>query len=89
LRKVLSALNVDEIWKENDMDLDRLEKMFQITGEVVVTYNPEGGKKPLENETEAIRKLNDELWSAGYMTWILQKGGRYILSIRPRSARKT
>jgi len=59
-----------------DMNLEKLDKMFELTQEILLTHD----------DTEVIRRLNDELWSAGYETWITRRNGKPCLSVRPRDA---
>ena len=66
------------------MNLEKLEKTFELAAEILFIYN---GSDPRKNSPEAIQRLNDELWNAGYMTWMTKKDGKACLSVRPRSAR--
>jgi hypothetical protein len=66
------------------MDLERLDKLLELTTEVLLTYNRDDSRK---NDSEVIQRLNDELWKAGYRTWIKQKDGKPCLSVKPRSDR--
>ncbi len=58
------------------MDLDKLNKIFELTKEILFMHN----------DAEVIRQLNDELWRAGYETWITRMNGELCLSVRPRDA---
>lgn len=66
------------------MNLEKLDTIFELTTEVLLTYRSDGSG---EKDTDAIQRLNDELWNAGYQTWILQKDDKPCLSVRPRSDR--
>jgi len=68
----------------DSIDLEKLDKMFELTREIMLTHNCDDS---CENDAEVIRRLNDELWKAGYETWITQKDGKPYLSVRPRSDR--
>ena len=69
------------------MDLRRLDKVFKLTNEVLFTCNPH--VNPGEDHSQVIQRLNDELWIAGYMTWIKQDDRRPNLSVRPRHKRES
>lgn len=68
------------------MNVKKLERMFELTKEVVLAYNC---SDPCESNSKVIQSLNDELWKAGYMTWIIQKDGKACLSVQPRSTRRS
>ena len=61
------------------MNLRKLEKIFELAEEVLLTCSDS-----CEDDSKVIQRLNDELWNAGYMTWIVQKDGKTCLSVRPR-----
>jgi hypothetical protein len=63
------------------MDLEKLDKMFELTREIILTHNCDDS---CGNDTEIIQQLNDELWNAGYNTWITHRDGKPYLSVRPR-----
>ncbi|MFC1716924.1 hypothetical protein ACFL6S_24870 [Candidatus Poribacteria bacterium] len=63
------------------MDPEKLSKIFEFTNEVLLTCNPDGNTS--EDHRQIIQRLNDELWKAGYMTWIVQRDGKPHLSVRP------
>ncbi len=64
---------------------ERLKRIFEFTAEVLFTCNSTNA----DNSTNeigtdaAIQHLNDELWAAGYMTWIVEKDGKPCLLVRP------
>jgi hypothetical protein len=66
------------------VNLGKLDKILELTKQVLLTYDCDD---LCENDAEVIQRLNDELWNAGYMTWIIEKDGKPCLSVRPRSDR--
>ena len=54
------------------------------TTEALFTFDrANAGNNTKETDAEIIKRLNDELWDAGYMTWIAEKDGKPCLSVRP------
>lgn len=64
------------------MNLEKLNKMFELTSEVLLRHNHNDSH---ENDAEIIQRLNNELWNAGYETWVrVQENSKPYLSVRPR-----
>jgi len=67
------------------LNQERLKKIFELTTEELFTLDgANSGNGTNGPDAEAIKNLNDELWNAGYMTWIVEKDSKPCLSVRPR-----
>ena len=64
---------------------ERLKRIFELTTKVLFTCdstNADNSTNEIDTGT-TIQHLNDELWKAGYMTWIVEKDGKPCLSVCP------